>query len=470
VLSVISVAVIIWQFAFVLSFADVDTDAYVHHSIARQIILTPKDLSMHWVWLPLFHYYSSAFIIFGAGIDTIRIINIFIWELVSVILFLFMYKKENNLLIAFVSSLVCILFPIGVLMGTTAQPEPLFSLLILLFSIAADRNKILLSSIILTLACLLRYEAWIIIIVIFFMYLAEIRKEKKILNKKLILLLIPCIFIIIWALLREPFDGRLFGFLFQTQQFANDALKESNSFQGGIFKITLDLFHYPIIIPALFMGINLVFALLGFKEGTKSNKWIIFPGIGILTFITLSWMFKSNLGLNRHFVSLIPMYSILTAYGVDMIINKIKKKNENTNPSKYKKLKFSILILVLINCSVYIIMWLSIWNNNYEAEYLEKKTTATYLQSLPGEHTIFCNDAMVEILSKIDYKRFNRTWMENNPGITELIIQKAKEEGYVYVIISEDKWVYIKNFGEIIYSSPANKNTNKKILVVKVIY
>jgi 4-amino-4-deoxy-L-arabinose transferase-like glycosyltransferase len=84
--------------------------------------------------------------------NAIRIANVFVWAIVPVTLFFFLYnqKSENNLFIALISSLLCALFPIGILMGTTAQPEPLFTLLLLLFAIAASKEKYLLSSILLT--------------------------------------------------------------------------------------------------------------------------------------------------------------------------------------------------------------------------------------------------------------------------------------------------------------------------------
>lgn len=455
---------------FVFNIPDIDTDAYVHHSIARQIILSPGDLSIHWVWLPLFHYISSLLILLGADYTFIRILNIFIWASVPVILFFFIYnqKNKNSLLIAFLSSIICALFPIGILMGTTAQPEPLFSLLILLFIIFISKKKYFLSSIFLTLASMLRYEAWAVICVVSLIYLFEIKNEKKIFSLKILNIILPVAFILLWAFLREPFDGKLFGFLFQTQQFANDALKESNSFQGGFLKIILDFIHYPIVIPALFMGISLLFVPFGLERCIKENKWILYSGLGILAFITLSWMFKSNLGLNRHFVALIPLYSTLSAYGLLKIIDFLKNFFGKSGLLKKLNIKYTILVIVFASAIIYLIMWLYIWNKNFENQYPDKKSTAEFLKNIPDNKTIFCNDAIVEIFSKIDYKRFDRTWMENNPGIRELILQTAKKEGYVYVITTDLKWKNLNNIGEIIYTSPPNKESNSKILVLKI--
>jgi hypothetical protein len=448
-----------------------DTDAYVHHVIARQIIMSPKDLSIHWVWLPLFHYISAGAIILGAKMDAIRFANIFIWASVPVILFFFIYKQkiENNLLTAFLSSILCALFPIGILMGTTAQPEPLFALLILLFVISVKYEKYIMSSIILSLACMLRYEAWAVLLIAGILYLTDMIKSRKLLvNKRILIIIIPAIVIFFWAILREPFDGRLFGFLFQTQQFSNDALNESNSFRGGVLKVFYDIIFYPVFIPFLFTGINLLFIPFGIKKFYTSNKWFLLTGAGILAFITFSWILKSNLGLNRHFVSLIPLYSTLTAYGIINSIGYLKKSNIKIKILKPEDIKITLLTIVFISTSIYLVMWLFIWQNNFKEGFPERKIAAEYLRIIPDNKPVFCNDAIVEVFSNINFRRFNHIWMENNPEAKEMIIQAAIKEGYVYVITSSVKWKNINNIGKIIFQSPVNEKTKDEILILKV--
>jgi hypothetical protein len=431
----------------------------------------PDDLSIHWVWLPLFHYLSAGAILLGAKMDTIRFANVFIWTLIPVFLFFFLFKKqkENNLFIAFVSSFLCALFPIGILMGTTAQPEPLFSLLILLYIISISNNKIIISSILLSLTCILRYEAWAVLMVTFLLYIYDIVKNKNsIINKNILNILLPGIIILIWAVLREPFDGKLFGFLFQTQQFANDALKETNSFQGGFFKIITDLIHYPIFVPAIFTGINIIFIPFGLSKFYKQNKYFFYSSIGILIFITASWMMKSNLGLNRHFMALIPFYTTLTAYGIINASNYLKRFSDKISILNRINIKTSLITIIFVSCFIYLVMWLYIWSNNYQESFPERKASAEFIKNLGDKNTIFCNDAIVEIFSDIDFKRFNHTWMENNPSASNIILQNAKNKGYVYVITTPEKWKNINNIGEKIYQSPTNYKTNTTILILRV--
>lgn len=456
-----------WQIFFVLNFPDTDTDAYVHHVIARQIIMSPGDLSIHWVWLPAFHYLSAGAILIGAGMQAIRFCNVLIWFSIPALLFFFLYKntKDNNLFIAFFSALLCGLFPIGILMGTTAQPEPIFTLLILLFIITYKSGKYIVSSVVLSVACLMRYEAWAVLAAVFTIYIIDIFRERKLIfDLKALTFFIPALSILLWAILRLPFDGKLFGFLSQTQQFANDALKENNSFQGGFFKIIKDFLHYPVVIPVLFSGLNILFLPFGIKSLYKNNKLLFYSGTAILAFITLSWMLKSNLGLNRHFVSVIPLYSVLTAYGILNVSKylQVKKRFKNLNVKKL------LLLIIFITSLSYLTMWLYIWQVENKAGFPERKSAVEYFKSIDDGKTIFCNDAVFEILSGLDMKRFNHVWMENNPAALETIKKIALQENYVYLITSEDKIHNVSKIGKVIYSSPLNAKTGMSVIIMKV--
>src|SRR5260221_7363356 len=66
----------LWRMAYVIAGPDPDSDAYGHHAIARQILVDPKNLTVHWVWLPLFHYAQAIAIVFGATMNTVRLANV----------------------------------------------------------------------------------------------------------------------------------------------------------------------------------------------------------------------------------------------------------------------------------------------------------------------------------------------------------------------------------------------------------
>jgi hypothetical protein len=158
----------------------------------------------------------------------------------------------------------------------------------------------------------------------------------------------------------------------------------------------------------------------------------------------------------------------MAAYGLIKVYDFL---SANTGRNKFLKVvnaKYTLIIITFMSSLVYLIMWLCIWNNNYRNEFPEKKSASEYLRNIPGKNTIFCNDAIVEIFSKIDFRRFNHIWMENNPAASELILQTAKSEGYVYVITTPEKWKEINNIGEVIFQSTVGTNSNSAILILKV--
>jgi hypothetical protein len=470
--------IIVWQVIYVIQIPDMDTDAYEHFIIARQILLAPKDLNLHWVWLPLYHYITAVAILLGANLTVIRFANIFLCSLIPVILFFYLNKKpkENTLFKALLASLICALSPIGIFMGTTAQPESLFVLSVILFCFLFEKEKYFIASVFLAIACMLRYEAWAILIIFTIYNLFIFVRNKKLKNafnyKQLIILILPAIVISAWILLRWKNDGKFLSFLFDTKVFANDTLKEESSFSGGIMKFLNDLFFYPVWIPILFMGINYVFVPFGLLKTWRENKILVISGFSILIFITLSWILKSNLGLNRHFVSLIPVYAVLMANGV-LFLASFFQNQIFFRLTEFRFLKFftatRILIIILfITSAFYLSMWLSIWRNTFGIGYPEREEAAVYLNSLNPGKTIYCNDAIVEIFSNLDYKRFNHIWMDTTPNLSELLREEANKEGELYVVTSEDKIKNLNGTGKIVFESRVNPKTKFRVLIIKV--
>ena len=462
--------VIIWQLFFILQLPDGDTDAYAHFIIARDIVRNPYNLSSHWVWLPLFHYIGAFFIIIGTNLEPIRIVNLILWNSIPLILYFYLRKKISNSYIPIIASMLTALSPIGILMGTTAQPEPLFTLLILLFVKSFDFKKYFLSSVLLGISCMLRYEAWALLAGLCMYYLIQIIKNKTIRispNGKNISLylniILPFILILIWTLLRYQSDGEWFSFLHGTHKFANDALGEVNSMQGGIFKFLNDVFFYPFWIPFLFTGIAVILVPFGLRKFFTENKIAFVASLSILVFISASWVMKANLGLNRHFTSLIPFYSMLLAYGFVNVSDYLKK---------YKLFSSGKLLLTIFAVVIlfYTSMWLYIWRDTNSNNFSEKRDTIEFLKQLNSKNpdaVILCNDPMIEVLSGIDYKTFNHFWMDTSPETKQYIESLKSGRGIIYIITSAENETLFSSFAARIYESSAPDKNGYKILIFK---
>src|SRR5215472_6251316 len=84
-----------WRAACVLAGADIDTDAYAHHMIARAILTDWRDLAVHWVWLPLFHYLQVPLVALGGTMETVRWTNVALAAALPVVLFLYVRRTAR---------------------------------------------------------------------------------------------------------------------------------------------------------------------------------------------------------------------------------------------------------------------------------------------------------------------------------------------------------------------------------------
>ncbi len=465
-------------------FPDFDTDAYAHHCISREIYLGNSNLNIHWVWLPLFHYIQVAFIALGLSMQALRFMNLVITAVIPVVLFFHLSKSEDKELPyseSFITAIVCMLFPVLILMGTTAQPEPLFCLTVLLFGIYFSKEKYFLSSVFLTIAALLRYEAWVLPPAIIFLVLwtAIFRKPgflKKELQglKPLISVLLPLIGMGIWTVARYYSEGIWFGFIFVTQGFANDVLKSTSSFDSGLFQFVYDIFYYPLIVPYYLAGPIVIMAFFGIRRTLQRQKyiWVILYFV-ILLFLTLTWIKKSTLGLHRHFAVLVPFYSVLLINGIPYfsgLIFKIKKlfrHSELSAEEQIFKIKKVLAILLIISQIIVTLVWSAGWLSYTGHLFIERSQTVDYIKKLPDDKIIFCDEASVEVLSGLDMRIFNRIWLENNEA-SEMIQTAEKGNKDIYIVTWDRKMKKFTGKGEIVFTSSPDYNTKETLQVLKI--
>src|ERR1700722_14335444 len=89
------VVLAVWRASCLLAGPDIDTDAYAHHMIARAILADPTDLSVHWVWLPLFHYAQVPLVALGGTMDQVRWINVALAAALPVLVFVYVNRTTS---------------------------------------------------------------------------------------------------------------------------------------------------------------------------------------------------------------------------------------------------------------------------------------------------------------------------------------------------------------------------------------
>ena len=444
------------QIWYVKNTVDTDTDSYVHYTIARELAANPANHSMHWVWLPLYHYILLIFVKLNLGFQYIRYFNVILWVFIPLLTYKLMNDAgtENKFKI-FLTSVFTAIFPLGFTMAVTGQPEPLFIFLFLLFINLIEKEKFIASSVILSMMMLLRYEALSFLGVCTAYILYKIFIKKNISYKSVFVILLPAAVFFFWLMIRFESIHSIFNFFTETKIFVTESTKEKSSFDNGFIGFITDFIKYPILIPFYYMGVLIAFLPLGVLHTFKKYRWFTLNSAALLIFIMYSFISRSNLGLARHFICLIPFYAFAISEGIFVLSNKISK-------GKRTELIASVVIVVLAG-TMY-----SYWirENILRANdaFPERKQAAEYLKHIPKGATIFCDDSVIEILSNLNKERFNRVWQRDDEITSGLI--KSTQKPF-YIVTDERKFPFMEKYGKTKVIFNSNEPGSKKIFVIE---
>ncbi len=477
-------ALAIWRAACVLAGPDVDTDAYAHHMIARAILADPRDLAVHWVWLPLFHYAQVPLVALGGTMNDVRWINVVLSAALPVVLFRYVRKTttpvagvmtaDTTALFAALLSAAC---PIAMQMGTTAQSEPLFALLALEVAIAFQQRRYEATAALLGAAVLTRYEGWAIFatagaLLAVEPLLARLSSARRVPEtpRRWVVVAVPAALILAWAALRRPVDGRWFGFLGQTHEFASAAT--ANGAARDLIGFARDALYYPVYVALRVLGPAVPLVAIGVLRAWRDQgaRFVLVLAAS-LGFVSLTWMHRSSLGLDRHFVAVVPLYATFAAQGVATIAGSLQRwvgprASERAARITGRTIVSMLTIGSLGTLAVMLSVWMTFWRASIDRGWPERVALGAYLRSLPPEATIFCDDATLEILSGVDRRRFDRHWIDD-PHTWDLVDGKAKADGVTFVATWQRKLIGHERAGEVVFhaaDSPADESSGVTVM------
>jgi hypothetical protein len=464
----------VFRLEYVQMGPDPDTDSYGHHAISRQLAATPALFSIHWVWLPLFHYVQALAITFGATLDTMRYANVAATAALPLALLAVLSRERTvparSLVVA------CGLTagsPIVQQMGTTGQPEPLFALLALGFVWSMDRGRYALAGLALSAACLVRYEAWAVLAMTAAWLGIEWLRPAPIVQpnrstRPWFVVLMAVSAILCWAILRWPSDGRWFAFLNQTRAFANDAASSSSSFTVGVEQFFADVGHYTVDVPWRLMGPLVLLAPFGLLRTWRAHgPWFFCASLGCLGFITLSWITRSSLGLDRHFFVVVPLYATLIAHGIEAIVQWVNLLvRQVTSEHPVRELSGTVFAACSIACaSVQAPIaedWMHEWGGAVEHGHPTPSAAASFLDRKFKDTPvplIFCDESTVELLSHLDRSAFERHQLDD-PKTLSAIRRAQETRDVVYVAGWMGKLKKLRTMGKLIYQTPEATETS----------
>jgi len=433
--------------------------------IARAILADPSDLAVHWVWLPLFHYAQVPLVALGCTMQSVRWVNVVLSCLPPIMLFSYVRSTAKGgvaeipgVAIALFASCAAAMSPIVMQMGTTAQPEPLFAVLMLAAAISFARRRSWATAAWLSLAVLLRYEAWPALAVVGAVLAWDHLRGTERGLRPWLSFIIPGMLILCWAAARRTVDDRWFAFVGQAHEFAAGALHERSALDHGIKGLFIDLAYYPVVVAWKVMGPMVVFVPFGIIRSARQQgvRFLVVLG-ACLGSISLSWVQRSSLGLDRHFVEVVPLYAAVASQGIVVAAEHIQARVarfwSRVTPVMGGRVIASVIAAGTLTALIAVLVpWMAVWRSSIMGGWPERQRLGAYLRSLPSDSVIFCDDATLEILSGIDRRRFDRHWVDS-PPTWKLITAAARNRGVAYVATWREKFTGHEALGRVVFET-----------------
>ena len=114
-----------------------DGDAKGHLGIAAGLLSDPLNVAVHWVWPPGYHYFLAALLAPGVTAQGVRLLNCALAAILPVLVWRYGERtiepgaSGSARLAPFLAAVLCAAMPIVNLLGTSAQQETLFTILVL---------------------------------------------------------------------------------------------------------------------------------------------------------------------------------------------------------------------------------------------------------------------------------------------------------------------------------------------------
>lgn len=386
---------------------DVDTDAYGHAIVARRMLERPLDLSVHWVWLPLWHAVHALFTLVGLGFSGVRALSM-LASLATVALVFVCTNQElavdgpapRALVGASVAASAVAFAPNAVESAVSAEPEATFALLVFgaIASVRAARPW--LAGALLSLAALLRYEAWPLVAAL---ALADgaLRLRRRGQGHTPAWLL-PASVVALWCIVHRAHAGSWLWFIRENRAFVARALPRLLPVLPPLFKRVL---WYPVTLPWINWGAIAVAACaVGFAQLGRARRWpwLLAPA-ALVGFVSYAWIRGQHLGLVRHAVAFLPFYALAMGAGASSAIERTVDRLRAPN------IRWWLVFVCVAWMAPRALHSTQLVRERAERSLRDERSAAAVLAREATEaDLVYCDNAVVEVLSGLRRSQFVR--------------------------------------------------------------
>jgi hypothetical protein len=464
---------VLWRLYCVQLGPDPDTDAYGHYVIARQFLETPENLKIHWVWLPLYHVLVALGVAMGASLDHVRAVNASLAALPPLVLLWASQPHKSatpdaiDRALPYLAACVAAASPIANQVGTSGQMEVLFSLLLVGAAALLGRGRHGLAAVVLSAAVLMRYEAWAVVLAVASVLAARRWLRGTHLDVGAVAcVLAPGACVLLWAGLRWWGGEPWFGFIRENQRFAEGVLQSRTADAHWEF---VALSRYVLIVPYRVLGLALPFAALGLaRTYRKHGIWFVALPLAVVCFLTVSSLTRSQLGLDRHFLSVLPFAALWVAHGVARVAEWLALAQARLRGSprggpllaaahdlkaldirawSFGIISLSLCLGVVVRC----VDWMGDWQDVTRAALGDARRAGRFLQTTAPGSLIVCDEAAVEVLSGLPSSRFLRARV--GAGFIPTLLQLATTRD-VFVVSRAERMHELAGLGSLRYGAP----------------
>ena len=320
-----------------------------------------------------------------------------------------------------IAAAVVALTPLALHTGESGALEPLFAVLILAGVWALRRGNGVLAGIIASCAVLLRYEGWLLPPVFCWVWWRSGRSLSLLWSW-----LAPLATISGYLGLRAAADGGALAFLQENHAFvrafySNVAVHWPVPPHASWMSI-----WYALIVPAVVLGPLMPFALLG-------TRWLVRHGprpltgalFAILLFLSLGFVTRQHLGLQRHALTLTPIYAMAAAAGLLGAARWLHRRLE-VRRLDLERWTFALATIALIGLAASrTLPTLLIRLRLHEQEHRNDLIIANALRSEWSDRAhVFCSVTAVETLSDLPPRSFIR-WQLRDTALLNLELDHA---------------------------------------------
>jgi hypothetical protein len=438
---------------------DADADAYDHFHIGMQLVGNPFNVTVHWVWLPLWHFVDAGVYALGGDIAQVRLFAVLCTALSTFVLTALLqhhlraspspipWLAEAERIVPFAAGATFALWPLNLRGGASAEPEAFFQLLLLVATFAWQAERFALVGVALSLAVMLRYEAWVVTAAFGGAWLVQRKSIRAALAWVL-----PLALVLVWCVVHRVATGEWLRFLSENRSYVEEAWRTFRLAERDLPQLRQPLLWYAVTLPVQTLREWSLWLLPGVVWWVRRGpSALTVSGLALLGTVTTVWVLRSNLGLERHFSGLVALYASMTAAG---LVVGVAWAGARLDPRVVRLASATVLALALVGFVRWRVLSAERAYRRDLRAFADDQAAARVLRhEAARDATVFTTRVPLRVMAGLPFERYVG-WQPADLRDYNLFVESV-HHGEAWVAASPDELHALREGIEVRYQSPA---------------